>query len=320
MASGYDGTTQALIDVAQSALEQVAGTRTSIINLSGAGEINTDEQHSEFEVAATPKLQAPPKLSDFLNESDPFNTKELLGYLNDMAEGYLDKYFPAINNCLRTLPEEWLCGVISGIKPYGLDDTVFDHIWQKQRDRAHAARLSEQATLEANMSARGFSMPPGALVDLSMKLSRRDSDALQDVNRDVTIKQAEIKLDLLKFAEQEALRYKLGLMQAMADLYKVWAVLPEQEGKQAEARARAMAAYYQAIGSYYDVEVAFENLRLRAEELRVNVELDNQRIKVQANAGVTQPTALGAVAQAFGDIASGAASAASTLVAQIESL
>lgn len=320
--SEYDATTGQLISMAQQALAQVGYTRNNIINISGGGEIaNTPDQHANYVLDDTflNNLQEPPKFTDFLG--DDFNqTDEEIIRLNKEADAYMQKYFPAISQCLKTLPEEWLCGVISGLKPYGMDDTVFDMIWQKQRDRAHSARLSEQSSLEANMSSRGFSLPPGALVELSMTLSERGSDALQDVNRDVTIKQAEIKLDLLKFAEEQALRYKLGLMQAMADLYKVWAVIPDRDIARAEARSRAMAAYYQAIGSFYNVEVAFENLKLESEKLRVGTELENVKHNVAALANKNNDNGLGAAAQAFGNIAAGAASAASTLVARIESI
>lgn len=320
--SGYDSTTQKLLDLAKTAMQQVGYTRSNIIQLSGGGKTaSTPDQHSNYKVSNgfLDSLEEPPPFTDFLGGE--FDMTDIqIEKLNQEADRYMQKYFPAISQCLRTLPEEWLCGVISGLKPYGMDDTVFDLIWQKQRDREQASRQSTQRTLEATMSSRGFSLPPGVLVDMSMALANKSADALQDVNRDVTIKQAEIKLDLLKFAEGEALRYKLGLMQAMADLYKVWAVIPEQDIARAEARSRAMAAYYQAIGAYYNVEEAFEQLKLRAEELRVNTELQNVQLNIAAVKQQTELSGLGDAATAFGAIAAGAANAASSLVAQIESL
>lgn len=314
--SEYGSTTGELLEFASQALIGLENTQRMIFN---NGTNPPGASDASFSLSLTkPKLDEPPKFSDVFEYGDRTNPEILR--LNDEADAFLAKYFPAINACLRTLPEEWLCNVIGGVKPFGIDSTIFDLVWQKARDRAARARLSEQRTIEANFSARGFTLPPGALVDVSMKMQQRYSDDLSEVNREQAIKDAEIKHELLKFAEEQALRYKLGLMQAMADLYKVWAVIPNNDIERARVRAQAWSSFYDALGRYYNVEIAFEELRLKAEQARTSVELANTENDIRAFAAAQQDRGLGQVASAWGDIAQGSAGAASTLVAQIENL
>lgn len=314
--SEYTSTTSALMDFAREALMGVENTQRMIWNSATNPPGASD---ATFDVTLTrPNLKEPPKFSDVFEYGDRTNPEVMR--LNDEADAFLAKYFPAINACLKTLPEEWLCNVISGVKPFGIDSTIFDLVWQKARDRSTRARLSEQRNLESGMSARGFSIPPGALVDLSIKLQQRVSDDLSDVNREQAIKDADIKKEILLFAEEQALKYKLGLMQVMGDLYRVWAVIPNNDIERAKVRAQAWASYYSAMGSYYNVEVAFEELKLKAAQADSNVQLANTENDIKAFAASQMDKGLGDAARAFGQIAANASGAASSLVAQVESL
>lgn len=314
MASEYGSTTQFLQDKLTVALNKVHETKGNMLQLAGN---KPNVGLSKFDVTISkPVVGLPPKFSDLI-ETD--TARPEIVRLNDEADAYMEKYFPALSGGLLTLPEEWLINVISGLKPFGIDSTIFDMVWQKARDRAQKSRQSEQRSLEANMSARGFSLPNGALVELSDRLGQRVADELADVNRDQAIKDAEIKKDILLFAVEQALRYKLGLMQAMADLYKVWAIIPNNDVERMKARASTMTSFYNALGAYYNVEMAYEELKVKAEIARTNVEQSNAENKIKAYEAGTK-NSLGDAAKAFGDIASGAASGAASITAQIESI
>lgn len=302
---------------ASRALQGVENTQRAMFNLTTRPPGITD---AVFNATLTkPNTGSPPRFTDIVKSGDS-TVFSLASDLDELADEYMAKYFPAISSGLKTLPEEWLINVISGVKPFGIDSTIFDLVWQKARDRAASAKRSEQRSLEAGMSARGFSLPPGSLVDLSLKLNQRVSDELADVNREQAIKDAEIKHELLKFAEEQALKYKLGLMQAMADFYRVWATIPNTDIEYAKVRASAMSDFYRALSSYYNVEIAFEELKLKAEQLRTGVIIANEENRVRAFDAAQKDMGLGSAAQAFGTVASGAASAAGSIIAQIESI
>lgn len=307
---------QALADRATSGVEIVRG---NIVNLSSQGTARARDVRFEYDVDV-PHITEPPRFSDMFQGAD--TTDPEIIRLNAEVDAYIAKYFPSLSDCLKTIPEDWLCDVISGVRPFGIDSTIFDLVWQRARDKARAQGQSEARSLIANMSARGFSIPNGALVELTRRLDQKTSDLVAEANRDTIIKDAEIKHDLLKFAEEQAIRYKIGLLQAMADMYKLWTILPNNAMERERTRAMAMSAYYNAIADYHKVELAFEELRMKAELSTAEIDLRNVQNGIQAaevnNRSNIAP--LGQAAQAFGDVASGAAAAASTLVAQIESL
>lgn len=320
--SNYSASTDFLQKLANSAMLQVDNTRSMIWNLIEPTNDFAYLREPDFTYSVSkPSLGTPPKLSDVLDLGDTTDTR--LEKLNADAAAWMDKFFPSMDKCLRELPEDWLCGVISGVKPFGQDATVFELVWHRARDRAYRTMATEQQQLEAAFTGRGFTLPPGAMVAAMGEAAERADTAILDVNREQAIKDAEIKLEILKFAEQQALTYKLGILQALADFYRQWIALPDQDLERARLKAQALSSLYSALSSYYNVEVAFEELGLKAKQadVQTDLEVDRNRITNRKNSDASgKAAALANAARAFGDVASQAAASAGTLTAEIESL
>lgn len=320
--SNYSASTDFLQKLANSAMLQVDNTRSMIWNLIEPTNDFAYLREPDFTYSVSkPSLGTPPKLSDVLDLGDTTDTR--LEKLNADAAAWMDKFFPSMDKCLRELPEDWLCGVISGVKPFGQDATVFELVWHRARDRAYRTMATEQRQLEAAFTGRGFTLPPGAMVAAMGEAAERADTAILDVNREQAIKDAEIKLEILKFAEQQALTYKLGILQALADFYRQWIALPDQDLERARLKAQALSSLYSALSSYYNVEVAFEELGLKAKQadVQTDLEVDRNRITNRKNSDASgKAAALANAARAFGDVASQAAASAGTLTAEIESL
>jgi len=320
--SNYNASTDFLQKLANSAMLQVDNTRSMIWNLIEPTNDFAYLREPDFTYSVSkPSLGTPPKLSDVLDLGDTTDTR--LEKLNADAAAWMDKFFPSMDKCLRELPEDWLCGVISGVKPFGQDATVFELVWHRARDRAYRTMATEQQQLEAAFTGRGFTLPPGAMVAAMGEAAERADTAILDVNREQAIKDAEIKLEILKFAEQQALTYKLGILQALADFYRQWIALPDQDLERARIKAQALSSLYSALSSYYNVEVAFEELGLKAKQadVQTDLEVDRNRITNRKNSDASgKAAALANAARAFGDVASQAAASAGTLTAEIESL
>lgn len=320
--SNYSASTDFLQKLANSAMLQVDNTRSMIWNLIEPTNDFAYLREPDFTYSVSkPSLGTPPKLSDVLDLGDTTDTR--LEKLNADAAAWMDKFFPSMDKCLRELPEDWLCGVISGVKPFGQDATVFELVWHRARDRAYRTMATEQQQLEAAFTGRGFTLPPGAMVAALGEAAERADTAILDVNREQAIKDAEIKLEILKFAEQQALTYKLGILQALADFYRQWIALPDQDLERARLKAQALSSLYSALSSYYNVEVAFEELGLKAKQadVQTDLEVDRNRITNRKNSDASgKAAALANAARAFGDVASQAAASAGTLTAEIETL
>lgn len=313
----YDSTTSYLQGVATTALTNANNNAGRIWGLQNVGAYTRDPIVSA--TVTKPNLGEPPKFSDLFTGED--STNPTIQYLNSQADDWIAKYFPAINGNLKNIPEDWLVGVISGVKPFGMDKSIFEIVWHNARDRAYRTMASEQRTLEANFSARGFSLPPGALVDALTQSSQRGSEAILEVNREQAIKDAEIKLELLKFAVEQATRLKTGILGALADFYRMWLVVPDKDIERARIRAQANSALYSALSSYYNVEVSFEELKLRAEQLKAGIDIDvdrNALAKQHNYMSIAGP--LSSAVNAFAGTAGQAAQAGGSLSAEVKSL
>ena len=261
-----------------------------------------------------PVMQKPTALSDMLL---PDNSSSTLKFLDGEVDELIDRFFPEINACLRYSPEEWLCGIITGQKPFGLSKEVFEAVWHDSRDREYRARNSAVEQIRAEFSSRGFAVPQGATVRAIADAETQASDAIGAVNRAQTIRDSEIKLDLLKFAEEQAIRLKLGIFQAIADYYRVLMDLPNKDIEASRLRVAAYASLNSALAQYYQVQLGFEELRLQAASLRMNGRLDESRIRAASLDG-SRNAALGQATDAFARAAQGAVNAASTLNASVE--
>lgn len=320
--SNYPASTEFLQSLASAAELETRNTRSMIWNLAEPDADAAELRDPNFSHAVgLPSLGTAPRLSDFLNVGD--STDSTLQKLDADAAAWMDRYFPAMDASLRTLPEDFLCGVISGIKPFGLDATVFELVWHRARDRAYRTLASDQRTLESAFTSRGFTLPPGAMAAQMADAATKAAEAISEVNREQAIKDAEIKLELLKFAEEQALNYKRGILSSLADFYRAWISLPDKDTERARLQAQASASLYSALSSYYNVEVAFEELRLKAAQTGVNTDIAVDRNRIanrEANDPSGKANALAQAARAFGEVAAQAASSAGTLVAEIESL
>lgn len=260
-----------------------------------------------------PDIPQPSELTGFLPD---VGSDLVLPFIQGETESLINQYFPEISSCLQYTPEQWLCGILTGQKPFGLSQEVFEAVWHQGRDREYRARNSAVSQLRAEYSMRGFSLPVGALVQATIQAEERASDAIADVNRAQTQRDAEIKQDLLKFAEQTAVQLKQGILQSVADLYRVLISLPSNELEASRMKVSAYDSFNSALSNVYRVQLGFEELRMQAAHLRMNGKLDENRLRIAANDG-SKNGAIGQAVQAFARVAEGAAGAAGTLRAEI---
>lgn len=298
-----------LFDFAESALS-TARTESSRISNSS---ISVSDGNLNY-TPNVPNLVRPTAITDFLPAD---NSSSTLKFLGEQTDALVDQYFPEVGGCLRYPPEEWLCGIITGQKPFGLSKEVFAAVWHEGRDREYRARNSAVQQIRSEFSQRGFSLPPGAMLKATLIQEEQASDAIGALNRAQTVKDAEIKLDLLKFAEEQAIRLKLGIFQAVADYYRVLMELPNKDIEASRMKVAAYASLNDAVTSMHRVELGFEELRLQAANLRMNGKLDESRLKIAAQDG-SRNAAIGQSVQAFADVAAAGAGSASTLQADLD--
>lgn len=288
-------------------------------SLSGRiGSFNPAPSNIDFSYTPTkPNISKPPAIGDLLS-GDTSGTS--IEFLNRETEKWLDKYFPNLNSCMKYQPEEWACGILTGQEPFGLSREIFEAVWHEGRDRAYRAAGTEKAQIQGEYSLRGFSLPSGAMVSAMRNAEVRASEAIAEVNRAQTVKDAEIKLDLVKFAASTAAQIKTSMMQSLANFYQQWAAVLNRDVDMARSKAQAYAALTSALSSYYNVEMGFEELRLKAAQAKSGVQEAKAKIGAQeGQVKASQYSALASAAKAFADAAGSAANAQGSLQAELYS-
>ena len=265
--------------------------------------------------AKAPNLPEPPKFSDLFSGAD--STAAEVQRLDGEVDKLIDQFFPEISGALREAPEQWAAKIITGSDPFGDGKAVLDLLWHEARDRAYRAASTEQQTINATYSERGFTMPPGVMLRAGIEAEQRASQAIADINRAQTGRMMELKADLMKFAEEQAVRMKLGIMDALRSFYVSWVALPDKDIERERIRAQAQAALYGSLSSYYNVQVAFEQLRLRAAESDVQAALGVDRNKIAAFSSNQSASSLAQVVRGFTDVSSASANAQSALFTKI---
>ncbi|UYZ85332.1 hypothetical protein MTZ49_07235 [Entomomonas sp. E2T0] len=246
---------------------------------------------------------------------------DFIKWLDTEAEKLIDKYFPLLKCCLRTLPEEWLCKVISGEDPYGNSEQMFRAVWNQARDNAYKTAQIEKNQIYAEFSSRGFTLPMGAMVAAIQQTEENASDTISAANKEIMINEINVKLDLLKFAVEQAINLKIALLKAMADFYKLFMDMPNYQTRIAEAKANIYNAYYRALGSYYDNELGFERLKLTAATAQLDAGNTYEKLKIEAyRPDPSFNPAVARAAESFAQIAAAASNANSILVAQMETV
>lgn len=316
MGSEYSQTTEFLQGITTQAMQEASNNAARIYSLPPPVALRDPTFSVDL---VKPKIGPPPVFSDLFNEGD--STDPTIRYLNEQADALIAKHFPAMNGGFRTVPEENLLAILSGVKPFGIDTTIFDLVWHQARDRAQRTVNSQSRSVEASFSSRGFTLPPGPMVDALAQIRQSGVDAVLDVSREQAIKDADIKQRMLEIALQMATQMKVALLSSMADYYRMWITLPDKDIERARIKAQGMQSLYGALSSYYNVEISFEELRLRAEQIKAGIAVDVDRNRVaKQNNSVAIASGLGAVAGAFADIAASASQAGGSLTAQVENL
>jgi hypothetical protein len=263
-----------------------------------------------------PSLEAPPQFSDLFSGADKGDA--LISVLNDKVDAWVSEYFPAINGGFKNINEDWCTGVISSTKPFGVESTVFELVWHQARDRAYRTTRSEQRTLEAAFASQGFSLPPGALVDAITQSEQRATDAILNVSRDQAIKDAEIKVEILKHAVSIASQLKTSILNISAEFFRSYYSVYAMDNDAARIRAQAYQSYYSALSDYHGVEVAWERMRMASAEKTADTSnaIDRNRVALYGDNGAAAAHAQ--ASRGMAEIAASSANAAGTLVAHVE--
>lgn len=219
---------------------------------------------------------------------------------------FINKFFPNMTGCLKTAVDSWICTVLQ-TGGTGMQPAVENAIWQRDRERVilDARRAEDEAA--TGWAARGWALPGGVLIDNIQRVQQAASDKNSGHSRDVMIEQAKIEIENIRFAVDQGVKLRLGVISGLLDYLKTWASLRELAIKKGEALLEAKTKLYQTIGAYYSAIVGAARLMLEYDRMRVDafVSLSDidmrgfaERLKARVDAAISAAETMGKIAGA----------------------
>ena len=221
---------------------------------------------------------------------------QLAGEFSD----YIDTHFPD-NTALLAPAEDWLANAVTN-GGTGISAAVEDQIWQRDRARVNAEADSAEDELITGWAAKGYDLPPGALVNAQAQLRRQAADRMAQASRDIAIKQAELEIANVRFAVENSLRQYSAALAAAQGYIQTLAVAPGAAANLTQVTANSQAQLISAASSYYQSRIGVQELLMKNsatpaawdQEARVkSAELTMAEIKVLTDTAIAAAQSLG---------------------------
>lgn len=229
----------------------------------------------------------------------------------DDVEDFVDQWFPA--PCVQTSTDAWICDTIAG--GLGLPVSVENAMWQRARENEVTDQLRREGEAVISFVGRGFAMPSGVLTSQLTVIRQETANKISSLNRDIIIKSAEIRIETVRFAVEQGIRLRLGLITALIDFIRARIALYDLMRSRAVSYTEAKRALWQGAAAYYQALLSLEELKLRRDIADIEFTLKDREIFAQAFVGLVQARteAASAAAKTMGDQAAAALGSLNTL-------
>ncbi len=230
--------------------------------------------------------------------------QRIIDDLSDKYAGFLVEFFP-VNGGLMAAVEQWLNDAIAG--GTGVNATVENQIWQRDRDRISAEAASSSEESLATWAARGFPLPPGAAVASLQAIARKRTADINASSRERAIEAWTKEVDNVRFAIRSAIDYRSQAVQAAGDYIRAMALGPQLATQLATAASDAQARLIGAATGFYNARINVaqlaqeKNLRITDFNLRAALQTSQNAVnysQLRANTAIAAAQSLGEQASA----------------------
>lgn len=234
--------------------------------------------------------------------------------LTDDINDFLNTWFPDFAGCLKTQLDTWICNTVQN-GATGIPTAVENAIWQRSRERELQDAFRQESEAVTEFASRGFSLPAGVLNAQIQRIRQDAANKASTHSRDVAIKQAEIQIETIKFAVEQGIRLRLGIVTALIDFMRAKLGLYSLIKERAVSLVEAKRSLWQGAAAYYNALIGAAELQLKYDDIRIDAVLRNNQIVAEFSTANTQSRVQAAVAaaEAMGDIAAAALGAQNTL-------
>lgn len=221
---------------------------------------------------------------------------KLVGDIETKLAAFFATYFPNQSDYFAAA-QAWLYDVIHNGKT-GIPVDIERQIWERDRDRVLRDAERQVDTEIATWAAKGYALPPGAATNAAFRVRMDAQEKVAEASRSTAIKQAEMTLETVKFAVEQALRFRLGAIQAAADYIRAVMLAPEIASRLALSKVEAQARLISAASEYYRARVDVARLQLEGRRINTDYQLETAKANLGAFTESIRSQVMAAVAAA----------------------
>lgn len=187
---------------------------------------------------------------------------KLKDWFVSLRDGATDIFFPYMNHGGGGDADEWIVRAIAGTAINLAEDAEI----ARGRTRAMEEALRAKRQAAGSLAALSYALPPGALVAARQEADFAAGRMLGDLNRDLTIKAQEVRIEMVKFAVQQVNSLRQVAANGLTGYLNAFASLPGSATQYAAQKAEAKKALWAAGRDYYSAQLGFKNLLMDAKK------------------------------------------------------
>ena len=187
---------------------------------------------------------------------------KLKDWFVSLREGAASIFFPYMNHSSGGQADEWISRAIAGTAINLAEDAELS----RGRTRAMEEALRAKRQAANSFATLSYALPPGALVAARQEADFAAGRILGELNRDLTIKAQEVRIEMVKFAVQQVNSLRQVAANGLTGYMNAFASLPGSATQYAAQKAQAKQALWAAGRDYYSAQLGFKNLLMDAKK------------------------------------------------------
>lgn len=234
--------------------------------------------------------------------------------MEEALADYIGRFFP---ECVRSSTDNWICNTIL-YGGTGVPANIQDAIWE----RARRAEIMEAKRVESEaisaFASRGFTMPGGYVASQVMAAQQEAANKSSTIGRDIAIKNVELEIENIKFAIQQGVALRVGVLGALGSYIRAYMSPIELAMEKAKVLADAQQRLWSSTADYYRAMVSEAQLAVSVHEInaRSHDSLQNNQNASLQRSIESRVSAAVSVAQVLGQLAAGASAATVSLAGE----
>ena len=186
--------------------------------------------------------------------------EKLLARLTDELANFFVEYYPIDNDAFDE-GIAWLKTTIEN-GGHGLSDAVEAQMWTRGKDRLVREEQRQIDQVVTGFAARGYSFPPGLMAAKLQEKTLETFQKLGELAGTISIRQAELYLETLKFAVELAVKTRLQAVSAAADYIRALMSAPDAAARIAALNSDAKARMISATADLYRARLTKDQILL----------------------------------------------------------